>query len=183
MQFPNFLGKVNYLPTGQLILFSTITVLSLILLQFIWVLATNYCYFIYFTPLRFDVTLFGQITKIRKSDAAFIKESSKIYCRLTKEAIQHIDQLDSGEHICSKNAKKLVNNYCANRFLQFKITYETEYDSNEVGHEAEALLSKVLNYERNRLHEMRSRREVSEEIYIRTLSKIDRDEVGFASCK
>ncbi|ABS76728.1 Na+/H+ antiporter [Coxiella burnetii] len=248
MQFPNFLGKVNYLPIGQLILFSTITVLSLILLRFIWVLATNllvnslsrlrkhptkrYVFswrevlisswsgmrglvslalalalpimlpdttpfpyrdlIIFLTIIAILFTLLVQgltlpylvkLLKSEKSDAAFIKESSKIYRRLTKEAIQHIDQLDAGEHICSENAKKLVNNYYANRLLQFKVTYETECDTHEVGHEAEALLSKILNYERNRLHEMRFHGEVSEEVYIRILSKIDRDEVGFASYK
>lgn len=43
-----------------------------------------------------------------------------------------------------ENAKKLVNSYYANRLLQFKVTYETECERHEVGHEAEALLAKIL---------------------------------------
>ena len=80
-------------------------------------------------------------------------------------------------------AKKLVDNYYANRLLQFKVSYETECDTHEVGHEAESLLAKILDYERKLLYKMRANEEVSEEVYIRILSKIDRDQVGFASYK
>ncbi len=39
----------------------------------------------------------------------------------------------------------------------------------------------MLGHERKLLHQMRTDSEISEEIYMRILSKIDRDEVGFAS--
>lgn len=57
---------------------------------------------------------------------ALIKESTKIYQKLTREAIEHTAHLEARKHICSENAKKLVNSYYANRLLQFKVTYETE---------------------------------------------------------
>ncbi len=69
------------------------------------------------------------------------------------------------------------------RLLQFKVSLETECDAHEIGKEAEALLSKILEYERRLLHKLQIEGKISEEVYIRILSKIDRDEVGFASYK
>lgn len=121
--------------------------------------------------------------KLEKTDISTIKEATKIYRKLTKDAITHIGRLEETKHVCSVAAKKLVDNYYTNRLLQFKISYETECDTHEVGHEAESLLAKILDYERKLLYQMRSHGEISEEVYIRILSKIDRDQVGFASYK
>lgn len=248
MQFPWYLSKVSYISAGQLVLFSAITIITLITLRFVWVLMTtlivdlisrlrkqegkrylfswsevlisswsgmrglvslalaialpvslpggpafphrNLIIFLTIITILFTLLVQGltlpllvKLLKAEKSDAAFLKESAKIYRKLTKEAIEHIDQLEASKHICSENAKKLVSNYYANRLLQFKVTYETECNTHEVAHEAEVLLSKILNYERGRLHELRAKGKISEEVYIRILSKIDRDEVGFASYK
>lgn len=240
MQFPKYLGKVSYLPKSQLLIFSLTTIVTLILLRFLWVIATaflvNYFfqrkhnhYFsltevvisswsgmrglvslalavalpvtlpqnisfpnrdlvIFLTIITILFTLLVQglslpylvkLLKAEKSDITLIKESTKIYRKLTKEAIEHMNRLQVTKHINSKNAKELVNTYYANRLLQFKITYEAQ-DVHKVSHEAKALLTKVLNYERSRLHNLRSKGKISEEVYIRILSKIDRDEVGFS---
>lgn len=248
MQFPSFLHKVSYLPVGQLILFSLVTIVILILLRFIWVALAAYiaswvaklrkkekhCYdfswrevlisswsgmrglvslalaialpvsisdttpfpflnlivFITIIVILFTLVVQGltlpyliKFLHLEKTDIPTIKEATKIYRKLTKDAIAHIGRLQETQHVCSIAAKKLVDNYYANRLLQFKVSYETECDTHEVGHEAESLLAKILDYERKLLYKMRANEEVSEEVYIRILSKIDRDQVGFASYK
>ena len=247
MQFPTYLQKVNYLPAGQLALFSAVTIVVLIGMRFLWVTMTLYIssqlsrlrkksgrrafswsevlisswsgmrglvslalaialptYLAGVNPFPFrDLIIFLTIIVIlftlvvqgltlpylikflgaEKSDRLLLKEVNKIYHRLTKDAIQHIHDMESQKHICSEAANKLVNNYYTNRLLRFKVTYETECDTHEVGQEAELLLGKILEYERNILHNLRIKGEISEEAYIRILTKIDRDEVGFGSYK
>ncbi len=124
-----------------------------------------------------------KLLKVEKSDVPMLKEAAIIYKKLTKQAIEYIDQLEMDPHICGTAAKKLVSNYYANRLMQFKVSFETECESHEVGKEAENLLAQVLEYERQVLHKLRHEEKISEEVYIRILSKIDRDEVGFASYK
>lgn len=116
-----------------------------------------------------------------KSDMATFKKVTKFYRRLTEEAIEQIDELIDPKDPSSIAAKKLVDNYYKNRLFRFKIPYESESDSREVIHTAEKLLAKMLGHERKLLHQMRTDSEISEEIYMRILSKIDRDEVGFSS--
>ena len=122
-----------------------------------------------------------KLLKLQKTDIPTLKETTKIYRKLTKKAIEHFNELEKEEHICSIAAKKLVDNYYTNRLLQFKLSYETECNTHEVGHEAELLLGQILDHERKLLYHMRNSGEISEEVYIRILSKIDRDQVGFAS--
>jgi len=248
MQFPSFLHKVSYLPTSQLILFSIVTIVILIVLRFIWVTLTafistriarlrkskkqytefswrevvisswsgmrglvslalaialpvsisdttpfpylNLIIFLTIIVILFTLVVQGltlpyliKFLRLEKTDLSTIKEATEIYRQLTKKAIKHIGRLQETEHICSVAAKKLVDSYYTNRLLQFKVSYETECDTHEVGHEAESLLAKILDYERKLLYHMRTNGEVSEEVYIRILSKIDRDQVGFASYK
>lgn len=163
---PSYLAGTNPFPFRNLIILLTIIVILFTLV-------------VQGLTLPYLIKFLG----VEKSDTAMLKESTKIYRRLTKQAIQHISEMESQEHICSEAATKLVNSYYANRLLQFKVSYETECDTHEVGHEAEVLLSKILEYERNLLHEMRAQGKISEEVYIRILTKIDRDEVGFGSYK
>ena len=140
---------------------------------------------ILFTLLIQGLTLplLVKFLRMESTDTLFAKEAVKIYRTLTKKAIKHINALESNTHICSNNAKKLVNSYYSRRLLQFKVTYETTCDTHEVGQEAEVLLSRILSYERNVLHQMRTKKRISEEIYLHILKKIDQDEVGFASYK
>lgn len=42
MQFQSYLRKVNYIPTGDLIIFSVLTIITLIILRIIWVVSTSY---------------------------------------------------------------------------------------------------------------------------------------------
>lgn len=248
MQFPTYLRKVSYLPASQLILFSIVTIVILILLRFIWVSMTAYIatriarlrksktqitefswrevvisswsgmrglvslalaialpvsisdtnpfpflnliIFLTIIVILFTLVVQGltlpyliKVLKLEKTDIETIKEATKIYRKITKQAIEHISKLEETEHVCSIASKKLVDSYYANRLLQFKVSYQTECDTHEVGHEAESLLAKILDYERKLLYKMRSNGEISEEVYMRILSKIDRDQVGFASYK
>lgn len=124
-----------------------------------------------------------KLLKIEKSSSSIRRKTTEIYRHLTKQAITHIENLALDEHGCSVAARKLVDDYYANRLLKFKLSYDVNCDDHDVGQEAEVLLSRILEYERNLLHKMRAAREISEEVYMRILRKIDRDEVGFASYK
>lgn len=121
--------------------------------------------------------------KAEKSEKPTQRKTTEIYRHLTRQAIAHIEQMETDQHSCSVAAKKLVDNYYANRLLKFQISHETNCEEHDVGQEAEILLAKILDYERSLLHKMRAYGEISEEIYMRILTKIDRDEVGFASYK
>ena len=62
-----------------------------------------------------------------------------------------MNSMDDLKHKYSTSAKKLVENYYANRLIQFTANYETKMDVHEVGNEAESLLGKILQYERDEL--------------------------------
>ncbi len=245
MQFPSYLQKVTYLPTFDLILFSFITILALLLLRLIWVTLTTYVPYLFVEknkskkkpafpyqkvlivswsgmrglvslalaialpemlsvtqpfPFR-DLIIFLTIMTILftlivqgltlpflikwldagKDDRKELQKITNIYQKITKKAIENMSHMDELERKYSPTAKKLVENYYANRLMQFTVNYETKMDVHEMGREAESLLGKILQYERNELLKMRHRGKISDEIYIRILRKLDRDEVGFAS--
>jgi hypothetical protein len=46
---------------------------------------------------------------------------------------------------------------------------------------AESVLARIVQYERDLLLKMREQGEISEEIYLKILLKLDRDEVSFSS--
>ena len=165
---PTYLSETTPFPNRDLIVFLTIiTILFTLLAQ------------------GLTLPLLIKLLHAEKSDALIIKAATKIYRKITKEAVEHIGQLEigRGKHVCMVNAKKLVENYYANRLLQFKMSYETDCTDHEVWQEAEKLLAKILDYERSLLHQLSEEHRIAEEVHIRILSKIDRDEVGFASYK
>lgn len=244
MQFPSYLKKVTYIPAFDLILFSFITILALLLLRLIWVSLTTYIPYwfsknkkselpvfpyarvliiswsgmrglvslalaialpemlspiqafpfrdliIFLTMMTILFTLIVQGLTLPflikwldagKDDRRELRRITNIYQKITKKAIDNMSKMDKLEKQYSPTAKKLVENYYANRLIQFAANYETEMDVHEVGSEAEKLLGRILQYERNELLKMRQKGKISDEIYIRILRKLDRDEVGFAS--
>jgi len=116
-----------------------------------------------------------------KDDKRELRRISNIHQKLTKKAIDNMKTMKDIEGNYSTPAKKLVRNYYANRLLQFTMDYESEVDAHVIGDEAAHLLSRILQYERNELVKMLKKRKITDEVYIRILRKIDRDEVGFAS--
>lgn len=124
-----------------------------------------------------------KILKAEKSPHSVMKKTLSVYRDLTEKAIQYVNQLVIKEHQCSSAAKKLVDNYYTNRLLQFQVNYESDCDETDIGMAASGLLSKALDYERDLLHHLRANDHISEEVYIRLLTKLDRDEVGFSSYK
>ncbi len=245
IQFPEFLKKVSIIPTSQLILYSVITIVSLLLLRFIWVtivytvprffkrsekdldttlvpwrkivilswsgmrglvplalaisipatVAGNQAFpnrnlivfltivTILFTLLVQGLTLPFLIRKLGagKDDKEELRQIVTIYQQLTKRAIDNMNKLVGDESNYSEESKKLVQNYYTNRLLNFSIRYETEEGSIQTGREAEQLLGIILQHERDLLIRLRKRGSISEDIYMGILSKLDRDEVGFAS--
>lgn len=245
-EFPSFLNKVNYISMFDLILFSIITIVTLLILRLIWVtitysatrffhrskksdefengfpykkiiiiswagmrglvplalalaiptmIANNQPFpnrdiiifltivTILFTLLAQGLTLPSLIKKLKagKDDKKELQTTTEIYQRMTKKAIENMNRLIGKDKKYSDAAKKLVENYYANRLLRFNLSYETQAESHEIGKEAEDLLAKILYYERRLLIKLRNRGEISEEVFIRIAHKLDRDEVGFAS--
>lgn len=141
---------------------------------------------ILFTLLVQGLTLPSLIKRLKagKDDRRELEMTNEIYQTLTKKAIDNMRHLVSREEHYSEASTKLVKNYYTNRLLRFKVREaEEEAIPQKIGREAEQLLSKILQYERLTLVKMRKRGEISEEIFIRIIHKLDRDEVGFASYK
>ena len=244
MQFPSFLRKVSSIPLSSLVFFSGVTIVTLVMLRFVWVALTaifkqwlsstpkkrenlfswsevtisswsgmrglvslalaialpevlstniplpyrNLIIFLTIITILFTVLVQGltlpilvKLSKLERSDAITIKEANKVYRRLTTDSIAHMERIDKTEHEYSEEAKQLVNNYYKNRLSYFSIEYETADQLQGIGLEAEKLLTTILEYERNLLHTLRQNKQISEEVHMRILSKIDRDEVGFNS--
>ncbi len=248
IQFPSYLKKVSYLPAIEIITFSLITIVAILLLRVTWVTLSAYLPYLwprfskqkktqppvsfkkiiivswsgmrglvslalaialplYITPNEFfpyrDLIIFLTIIVILftllvqgltlpsiikrlgagKDDRGELLKIEEIYQQLTKKAIQNIQALEAKTHLWPKAAVTLVENYYANRLLRFTVKYETRADIHEIGEQAENLLAKILQYERNELNKLRLSGDISEEIYIRIIHKLDRDQVGFASYK
>ncbi|OGO95187.1 MAG: Na+/H+ antiporter [Coxiella sp. RIFCSPHIGHO2_12_FULL_42_15] len=110
-----------------------------------------------------------------------LQETNRAYRLITERAIAHIELLEEEKKLTSTIAKKLVDNYYESRLLHFNLAQQAHVNAHDLSFEAEKWLSKILNYERILLHEMLQRGEISQEVYMRIIHKIDRDEVGFAS--
>lgn len=140
---------------------------------------------ILFTLLAQGLTLPYMIRKLGagKDDKRELKNISKIYKRLTNDTMNSINQWTEKNDRYSKDAVKLVEQYYETRQLQYSRPTITDLERHEIGREAIKLLSKILEHERELLMEMCTAGEISEEIFIKVLRKLDQDEVGFASYK
>jgi len=247
IQFPTYLQKVSYLPTSDIVWFSVITIIGLLLLRIIWVavslaigdgflhmikhwdnsivptwkriiiiswsgmrglvslalavalpLTLNNGFpfpylnlIIFLTIITILFTLLAQgltlpwVIKwlgLSKESSKEIRQMARIYDTLTKKAVANMDHAFGKKDRYSQGAKKLVSNYYANRLLHHSVRSETaESARHEVILEAEKCLARILQYERKVLTRMLEEGKISEEIYLKILRKLDRDEVGFAS--
>lgn len=100
--------------------------------------------------------------------------SNSIHERLTQKAIKKMKQNWEDNPHLSHDARYLVENYYRHRENSIELTSSTHK-------EALAILADILNYERDFLLKLRKRGEISDEIYMKLLQRMDRDEVGFES--
>ena len=158
---PTIISETRIFPYRNLIIFLTLmTILFTLLVQ------------------GLTLPLLIRYLKAGKDSKRELRRISSIHQKLTKKAIDNMKNIEGNY---STAAKKLVKNYYGNRLLQFTMDYETEVDAHVIGSEASALLNKILQYERNELSKMLKKQKISDEVFMRVLRKIDRDEVGFAS--
>lgn len=126
------------------------------------------------------------VIKRLKGNQSDIKETQRIatiYNILTEKAIARMQEQWTEKDAYSQSAKAMVKHYYMNRQSQLAIKAQ-ESDTQAMVHiikEARELLSLILAYERSLLTKLRHRGDISEEIFIKLLRKIDRDEVGFES--
>ncbi len=118
---------------------------------------------------------------VAKRAEVILQETNQAYRRLTKQAIKHIEQLREKNKIGKGIAKQLIDNYYESRLLQFNLAQKANVDSTELACEAEKYLANILNFERTQLFDMLSNGTISQEVYVRIIHKLDRDEVGFAT--
>lgn len=116
-----------------------------------------------------------------KDDVSEQLQIQAIYDHLTRKTIEAIRRLNQQAHNYSDAAIKLVENYYANRLLHVTLPNESATQAHQVRIEAANLLTQMLTHERKHLNTLRNNGEISEEIYIKLVRKMDRDEVGFAS--
>jgi monovalent cation/hydrogen antiporter len=127
---------------------------------------------ILFTLLVQGLTLQPLIKRlgISKNHEVELKKMHDIYQQLTEKALHHIN---TGEmlpaHDFADHAKEMMKTHYKNR-LHHPLPDES-------------LLMRMLQFERDLLAKMREEGEISEEVYLKILLKLDRDEVSFSSYK
>ncbi len=120
--------------------------------------------------------------KANRSDQKEMQRVASIYHQMTEQAIKHMQDHHATD-ISSLPAQEMVRHYYDGR--QSQIAIKTQEDDThavvELINEAREYLAEVLAYERDLLNDLRTRGDITEEIYIKLLRKLDRDEVGFES--
>lgn len=136
---------------------------------------------ILFTLLAQGLTLQPLIKwlSISKNHEEDLKKMRDIYQQLTEKALAHINTPGAHPPYTDTNAKELVETHYSNRL---KHALSPIHHPHQHKH-AESLLARMLQFERDLLLKMREQGEISEEIYLKILLKLDRDEVSFSSYK
>lgn len=241
-EFPAYLRNVGNLPISKLLLFSVVTIISLLILRLVWVAVTIAIdqYFwqkrtgkfshqliswkktlivswagmrglvslalavalpvlpspdphfpirdliIFLTIITILFTLLVQglslppLIKqlaISKNHEDELKKIRDIYMQLTEKALHHINT--TGIHPHFESAKEIVETHYTNRLRHTLGPTDQPHNHRH----AETFLSRMLQFERDLLLKMRQEGEISEEIYLKILLKLDRDEVSFSPYK
>jgi len=117
---------------------------------------------------------------VSKNHDEDVKKMQEIYQHLTEQALQHINTVDAHSPPSENTgAKELVETHYKNRLRH---ALSPMHHSHQHDH-AESLLARTLQFERDLLLKMREQSEISEEIYLKILLKLDRDEVSFSTYK
>ena len=119
---------------------------------------------------------------VNRDDKHELQQTESIYKKLTKQAINKMEAIAKQSPTeFSAEAMKLVENYYTNRLLQFTVKLDSNRDAPEVISEAKKILGKILQQERHSLNSLQEQGEISEEVRLSIMRKLDRDEVGFSS--
>src|SRR5690606_29955904 len=121
-----------------------------------------------------------KLLAVSKNHEEDLKKIRDIYQQLTEKALNHINNTDihppQSEAI---GAKEIVATHYNNRLRHTLSPTEHPHQHKH----AESLLTRMLQFERDLLLKMREQGEISEEIYLKILLKLDRDEVSFSPYK
>lgn len=139
---------------------------------------------IWFTVVVQGLTLplLVKILKVRKSSDSEARQTRELYQKLTRDALSNIETFSHHPELHSEKAKELVANHYTSRLLGMPTHHHNLKALREeqlIQQQAELLLARSLQFERGLLHRMRQRGEISEEVYMKVLQKLDRDEVNF----
>lgn len=118
---------------------------------------------------------------VSKNHDEDLKKIRNIYQQLTEEALEHINnaELHPVQSEAAAGAKEIVATHYHNRLRH---TLSPSHHPHHHKH-AESLLSRMLQFERDLLLKMREQGDISEEVYLKILLKLDRDEVSFSPYK
>ncbi|GEM_PF-197471 len=117
---------------------------------------------------------------VSKNHEDDLKKIRAIYQKLTKQALHHINSTEANSlQSETLGAKEVVATHYNNRLRH---TLSPAHHPHQHKY-AESLLMKMLQFERDLLLKMREQGEISEEIYLKILLKLDRDEVSFSPYK
>ncbi len=118
---------------------------------------------------------------VSKNHEEDVKKMRDIYQHLTEKALHHIETPDTHtlQSEASIDAKEIVATHYQNRLRHALSPSKHPHHHKH----AESLLARMLQFERDHLLKMREQGEISEEIYLKILLKLDRDEVSFSPYK
>lgn len=161
---PLSLTNTTPFPNRDLIIFLTIiTILFTIIVQ------------------GLTLPLLIKILNVKQDSDGELKRTNQVYKQITQRAIKHIEKLKEEQRLTSSIAKQLIDDYYESRLLQFKLASQSNVNPGELEEETGKWLEIILDYERAQLLKMLKNKKISQEIYLRIIRKIDRDEVGFFS--
>ncbi len=121
-----------------------------------------------------------KLLAVSKNHEEEVKKMRDIYKQLTEEALIHIN---SGDHNPLQHetgsATEIVKTHYNNRLRHtLSPTHHPQHQKH-----AESMLTRMVQFERDLLLKMREKGEISEELYLKILLKLDRDEVSFSTYK
>ncbi|MBS0350862.1 MAG: sodium:proton antiporter [Proteobacteria bacterium] len=122
-----------------------------------------------------------KILAVSKNHEDDMKKIRDVYQQLTEKALVRINSNDFNPSHPDLNlhAKDIVVTHYNNR-LRHALSPSKHLHHHK---HAESLLARMLQFERDMLLKMRENDEISEEIYLKILLKLDRDEVSFSPYK
>ena len=120
-----------------------------------------------------------------KDARATAEKTARTYRYITEQALNHVTLAQRKNTLSSSIAERIVDNYYESRLLQFNLHHKecstNLLEAEQISREAEKCLKEIMNFERDLLFKLLSKGEITQEVYIRILRKIDQDEVGFGS--
>ena len=123
-----------------------------------------------------------KILNVRKKDDTDKHRIQEVYQLLNKKALRRLSTFIHHPETPSEEARRLVEDHYSSKLLfPESLTYDTESQKKQIKaqQQADLLLARSLQYQRDALLRLYGRGEISEEIYLKVLNKLDKDEVSF----